>query len=113
MHNEHENERLKVLCLLPKQTFVIIFSASPAGCGAPTEIISFLPPQLRKADGKHEELFIFPYACHQVKSFHYPGSCCRSYLSFPRKDRKKEFSCHTTELNQNKKQRRTDSDAQL
>ena len=45
--------------------------------------------------------FIFPRAYHQVKLFHYHGSCCRSYLSFPRKDRGKEFnwgSCHTTTL---------------
>lgn len=53
MHNEHEMEGLKVLCLLPKQTFAIIFSASPPGCGGPTGIIIFLPPQLRKADGEH------------------------------------------------------------
>ena len=45
--------------------------------------------------------FIFPCAHHQANSFHYWGSCCRSYLSFPRKDRGKEFnwgSCHTTTL---------------
>lgn len=106
MHDEHEMERLKVLCLVPKQTFVIIFSASRPGCGAPTEIITFLLLQLRTADGKHEELFIFPCACHQVKCFHYQGSCCRKYLSFPRKDRKKEFSCdscHRTRLYEKKK----------
>lgn len=88
MHNEHEMERLKVLCLVPKQTFVIIFSASPPGCGAPTEIITFLLLQLRKADGKHEELFIFPCACHQVKCFHYQGSCLQELPLIPQKGQK-------------------------
>lgn len=40
----------------PKTPFAIIFSS---GCGGTTEIIIFLPPQLRKADGKQKELLLF------------------------------------------------------
>lgn len=62
-------------------------------------------PATSAQEGWWKALFSFPCVCHQVKSFHYWGCCCRSYLSFPRKDRKKEFSwgsCHTTRLYQNK-----------
>lgn len=59
MHNEHEMEKLKVLCLLLNHIFTIIFSVLPSGYGGTTEIIIFLPLQLRKADGKQEEILLF------------------------------------------------------
>lgn len=40
----------------PKPPFAIIFSS---GCGGTTEIIIFLPPQLRKADGKQKKILLF------------------------------------------------------
>lgn len=48
-----------MLCLLLKHTFAIIFPVLPSGCGGTTEIIIILPPQLRKAVRKQEELLLF------------------------------------------------------
>lgn len=63
MHNEHEMEMLKV-CLLLNLTFAIISSVLPSGYRGTAEIIIFLPPQLRKADGKEQEPLIFACAHH-------------------------------------------------
>lgn len=59
MHNEHGIERLKVLCLLLKHPFAIIFSVLPSGYGGTTEIIIFLPPQIKEADRKQEKFLFF------------------------------------------------------
>lgn len=58
IQNEHGLERLKVVCLLLKHTFAIIFSALPSGYGGTTEIIILLPPQFKEDDRKWEK-FLF------------------------------------------------------
>lgn len=113
MHNEQEMERLKVLCLLPKQTFVIIFSASPPGCGAPTGVITVLPPQLRKADGKY--FLVFLVSATKSNLFITEGAAAG--VTFPsrgRTERRNSAGVAVTLQDFTKtKQRRTDSDARL
>lgn len=107
MHNERGIERLKVLCLLLKHPFTIIFSVLPSGYGGTTEIIIFLPPQIKKADRKQEKFLFSLMPTTKLNIFYYWGSCCRSYPSFPRKDRGKESnwgSCHTVTLHKKAKE---------
>lgn len=114
MHNEHEMEMLKT-CLLLNLTFTIIFSVLPPGYCGTAEIIIFLPPQLRKADGKDQEplLFLLVPTTETIFSILEAAAAGAIFPSSERTEGRNLTGAAVTLQHLTKKQKRTDSDAQF
>lgn len=114
VHNEHKMERLKVLCLLLKHAFAIIFSVLPPGYGGTTETIIFLPSQLRKDDRKQEELLFCLVTTTKANFFITEATAAEAiFLSPGRIEGRNLTGVVVTLQHFSKKRTRTDSDARF
>lgn len=103
-----KGSRYYVYSLL-NHTFAIIFSVLPSGYSDTSEIIIFLPPQLRKADGN----FYFPLCSSPSHTSSLLRQLLQELSSTERTDRRNLTGVAVTLQRFTNKQMRADSDTQF